>query len=57
MRRAFGSRDSTTYLRVIRIAARPTGMLMRKIHRQSRPLVSAPPTSGPNANDPPMVAP
>ena len=30
---------------------------MRKIQRQSSPDVSAPPTSGPTANDPPIVAP
>ena len=30
---------------------------MRKIQRQSRPEVSAPPTSGPIAKEPPIVAP
>jgi hypothetical protein len=35
----------------------PIGRLMRKIQRQSSPLVSAPPTSGPTANEAPIVAP
>ena len=30
---------------------------MRKIQRQSSPDVSTPPTSGPTANEPPIVAP
>ena len=30
---------------------------MRKIQRQSSAEVSAPPTSGPTANEPPIVAP
>ena len=57
MRRAFGSRDSSTYLRVIASAATPIGMLIRKIERQPKPLVSPPPTSGPTANEAPIVAP
>ena len=35
----------------------PIGTLIRKIARQSRYSVSAPPTSGPTANEAPMVAP
>ena len=35
----------------------PIGMLIRKIHCQSSPLVSTPPTSGPIANEAPIVAP
>ena len=52
-----GSRDSWTLVRVIHRQKMPIGMLIRKIHCQSRPLVSAPPTSGPMANEAPMVAP
>ena len=52
-----GSRDSWTLVRVIHRQKSPIGMLMRKIHCQSRPLVSAPPTSGPMAKEAPMVAP
>ena len=38
-------------------AGGPIGMLMRKIHCQSRPLVSSAATSGPTAKAPPIVAP
>ena len=38
-------------------ASRPSGTLIRKIERQPKPLVSAPPTSGPTANEAPIVAP
>ncbi len=54
---AFGSRDSCTYVRVIHRQSAPIGRLTRKIHCQSRPLVSTPPTNGPSANDAPMAAP
>ena len=54
---ARGSLDSSTFARVIQRHHAPIGRLTRKIHCQSRPLVSAPPTSGPTANAPPMVAP
>ena len=54
---AFGSRDSSTYLRVIHRHSSPIGTLTRKIHCQSRPLVSRPPTSGPIANEAPIAAP
>jgi hypothetical protein len=57
IRRATGSRDSATYARVATMQAMPIGRLMRKIQRQSRPLVRAPPTSGPMANEAPIVAP
>ena len=56
-RGARGSRDSPTCERVITRQAMPIGRLMRKIHCQPRPQVSAPPTAGPMANVPPMVAP
>jgi hypothetical protein len=39
------------------MATMPIGMFTRKIQRQLRPLVIKPPTSGPTANDAPMVAP
>ena len=35
----------------------PIGTLTKKIHSQPRPSVSAPPTSGPTATAPPIVAP
>jgi hypothetical protein len=57
MRRGCGSRDSATRVNVIASAAIPIGMLIRNTHCQSRPLVSAPPTSGPTANEAPIVAP
>ena len=54
---AFGSRVSRTYLSdsTIRIAAR--GMLIRKIQRQPKLVVSQPPRIGPSAAMPPMVPP
>ena len=55
--RGNGSRDSATLRSVIAIATTPIGTLMRKIHCQPKPVVSAPPTSGPIANEPPIVAP
>ena len=54
---AAGSRDSATNLRVMARQAMPIGMLIRKIHCQSSPLVSRPPMSGPTANEAPIVAP
>ena len=57
MRRGFGSFDSSTKRRVIPMQSSPSGRLTRKMKRQSRPLVSAPPTSGPTANDAPIAAP
>ena len=56
-RGARGSFDSATYVRTIHTHASPSGRLMRKIHRQSRPEVSTPPTSGPMENAPAIVAP
>jgi hypothetical protein len=55
--RAAGSRDSTTYRSVAQMQNSPIGMLTKKIQRQSSPLVSAPPTSGPTAKEAPIVAP
>ena len=49
--------DSVTLRSVMASATAPIGTLMRKIDCQPRPVVSAPPTSGPTANEPPMVAP
>ena len=57
MPRECGSRDSSTYVRVIHRQSTPIGRLTRKIHCQSRPLVSTPPTNGPSANEAPMAAP
>ena len=57
MRRGFGSFDSSTQRRVMPMQSSPSGRLTRKMKRQSRPLVSAPPTSGPTANDAPIAAP
>ena len=42
-------RDSVTRMRVIISAMIPSGMLIKKIQRQSRPSVRPPPTSGPAA--------
>ena len=55
--RALGSFDSSTERRVMAMQMRPSGRFTRKIQRQSRPLVSAPPTSGPMANAAPIEAP
>ena len=55
--RASGSLDSSTKRRVIARHMRPSGRLTMKIQRQSRPLVSAPPTSGPMAKAAPIEAP
>jgi len=56
-RAAPGSIDSATKRRTIHRHISPSGRLMRKIQRQSRAEVSAPPTSGPTAKEPPIVAP
>ena len=55
--RGFGSLDSSTPCSVMASASTPIGTLTRKIHSQPSPVVSAPPTSGPIANEPPIVAP
>ena len=45
---ASGSRDSSTRIIVTTIAATPIGMLTKKIQRHDRPLVIAPPSTGPD---------
>ena len=55
--RLVGSADSSTRESVIATAAMPIGTLTKKIQRQPRPLVNAPPTSGPIATAPPSTAP
>ncbi len=52
-----GSRDSSTFISVIASAAAPIGTLTRKIQRQPIHSVIRPPTSGPIATAPPVVAP
>ena len=52
-----GSLMLTMRVRETARVAIPMGMLTKKIHRQPRPLVSAPPTRGPTATAPPTVAP
>ena len=52
-----GSRVSRRRIWVSTIAASPIGTLMKKIHSQPKPCVIAPPTSGPIATAPPIVAP
>ncbi len=54
---ASGARDSASLFRVSAIAAIPIGTLTKKIHSQPRPSVSTPPTRGPIATAPPIVAP
>ena len=54
---ARGARDSATLLAVRTTAATPTGTFTKKIHRQERPEVSAPPISGPRATPRPVTAP
>lgn len=56
-RRGRGSRDSGTHRTVIASVINPIGTLIKKIARQSNNSVSNPPTSGPTANAPPIVAP
>ena len=52
-----GSRDSSTFSSVTTSAATPIGTLTRKIQRQPSDSVIRPPTSGPIATAPPVVAP
>ena len=54
---AFGSRDSRIRRNVTAIAASPIGTLRKNTQRQPKPLVIAPPTSGPTATATPIVAP
>ena len=56
-RAAPGSRDSSTRRSVITSAAIPIGTLTKKIQRQLRPLVMAPPSTGPTATAIPVTAP
>ena len=56
-RRAPGARDSATRVRVTNSAAIPIGTLTKKIQRHERPLVSAPPSTGPTATATPVIAP
>jgi hypothetical protein len=55
--RAFGSRDSRTQRAVPTRPMIPSGTLTRKTASQPNPVVSAPPTAGPTANEAPIVAP
>ena len=54
---ALGERDSATRIVVRATAAIPIGTFTKKIHRQDRPEVSAPPISGPRATARPVTAP
>lgn len=56
-RRAFGARDSGTYRRVSRRAARPTGRLTQKMERQPTDSTSRPPIRGPAAMEMPTTPP
>ena len=56
-RRATGERDSATRSSVITRATTPIGRLTKKIHRQDRPEVRIPPSSGPMATASPVTAP
>src|SRR3954462_5568421 len=55
--RAFGSRDSRTYLVVPTKPRIPSGTFTRNTASQPRALVRAPPTYGPKANAAPIDAP
>src|SRR5437588_9148621 len=55
--RAAGSRDSSSRRRVAASVAAPIGTLTKKIHRQERPEVIAPPSTGPTATAIPEIAP
>ena len=57
IRVALGSRDSRIRRKVTATAAIPIGTFRKNTHRQPRPLVIAPPTSGPTATATPIVAP
>ena len=50
-------RASTSLVNDSQMAATPTGTLTKKIHSQPSDSVSTPPTSGPIATAPPVVAP
>ena len=54
---ASGSFDSRTYLSDSTISASAIGILIRKIQRQPKCVVSSPPAIGPSAAMPPIVAP
>ena len=56
-RRACGALDSWTRVALMNSAKSPIGRLTKKIHRHDRPLVSAPPSSGPMATATPVMAP
>jgi hypothetical protein len=56
-RLACGARDSATLYTLMITAAMPIGALTKKIHRQDRPSVSSPPSSGPMATASPVTAP
>ena len=56
-RRAFGSRDSRTQRAVMAMPATPSGTFTKNTASQPSPVVSAPPTAGPTANEAPIVAP
>ena len=56
-RRGFAALDSGTMRSVRMIAARPSGMFIRKIHFQPAEETSAPPTIGPSAIEAPNTAP
>src|SRR3954447_16157775 len=57
MRRARGSCDSCPRASVTSSASAPTGTFTKKIQRHDRPLVIAPPSTGPTATAMPVMAP
>jgi hypothetical protein len=54
---ALGERDPATHLVVKAMAAIPIGTFTKKIHRQDRPEVSAPPIGGPRPLSPAPAGP
>ena len=54
---ACGDRDSATIMTAITTAMMPIGTFTKKIHRQDRPEVRMPPSSGPIATARPVTAP
>ncbi len=56
-RLARGARDSATFSTEMTTAMTPIGAFTKKIHRQDRPDVSSPPSSGPMATATPVTAP
>ena len=54
---ACGERDSETFSTEITTAITPIGAFTKKIHRQDKPEVSRPPSSGPIATARPVTAP